>query len=91
MSCGANDRIFCANGYRLFQLLSVNFAVVKFGLFDTAGLTQYPYIVVIYKINVHSHQNSLESQRPHFLFVSKARTHNFFFIFRQCTYIVYIC
>jgi len=52
-----------------------------FGLFDTAGLTQYPYIVVIYKINVHSHQNSLESQRPPFLFVSKARTHKFFFYF----------
>jgi hypothetical protein len=31
-----------------------------FGLFDIAGSTQYTYIVVKYKINLHSLQSKLE-------------------------------
>jgi hypothetical protein len=51
-----------------------------FGLFDIAGQTQYTYIVVKYKINLHS-----LGEIP----VSKARTNKLYF-FRQFTYILYL-
>ena len=51
-----------------------------FGFFDIAGQKQYTYIVVKYKINVHS-----LGEIP----VSKARTNKLYF-FRQFTYILYL-
>jgi hypothetical protein len=51
-----------------------------FGLFDIAGQIQYTYIVVKYKINLHS-----LGEIP----VSKARTNKLYF-FRQFTHILYL-
>jgi hypothetical protein len=50
------------------------------GLYDITGQTQYTYIVVKYKINLHSQED---------IPVSKARTNKLYF-FRQFTYIVYL-
>jgi hypothetical protein len=55
--------------------------------FDIAGQTQNTYIVVKYKIHLYSLRNRPEKLA--IVPVSKART-NKFYIYRQCTYIVYI-
>ena len=47
------------------------------------------YVVVKYQIYLQSLRNRLDPQRLAFLPVSKVRT-NKFYIFRQCTYIVYL-
>jgi hypothetical protein len=63
----------------------------QFGIFNIAGWIQYTYIVRKYKIYLHVLRNRTDkiAKGSVFLSVSKAHT-NKFYIFRQCTYIVYI-